>query len=73
MDRYGDLVTTERAPAYAGHQAHPCPVCLNVHGGELPWNESNPDWWKMQVEDKGDLAWVWLVNEWAALTERSAT
>ena len=27
-------MTTERAPAYAGHQEHSCPVCLNVHGGE---------------------------------------
>jgi len=26
-------MTTERAPAYAGHQEHRCPVCLNVHGG----------------------------------------
>jgi hypothetical protein len=25
---------TVRAPAYAGRQAHNCPVCLNVHGGE---------------------------------------
>ena len=28
------MTTTERAPAYAGHQAHACPVCLNVHGGD---------------------------------------
>lgn len=30
----------------------------------VPWNESNPEWWKMQVEARGEHAWRWLVNEW---------
>ena len=31
---------------------------------EAPWNESNPDWWQAQVEERGEYAWPWLVNEW---------
>jgi hypothetical protein len=35
-----------------------------------PWNETNPEWWKLNVETRlemgGDLAWRWLVNEYAA-------
>lgn len=32
---------------------------------ERPWNETNPEWWRGQVEYRGDIAWQWLVNEWA--------
>jgi hypothetical protein len=34
-------------------------------GKRLPWNERNPDWWRAQVEERGDIAWQWLANEWA--------
>lgn len=32
----------------------------------LPWDETNPEWWKSQVQSRGEIAWKWLVNEWAA-------
>lgn len=35
---------------------------------ELPWDETNPEWWKFQIEGmrEGDVLYQWLVNEWAA-------
>jgi hypothetical protein len=42
---------------------------------ELPWNEANPEWWKLNVEERsrdGREPWQWLVNEFAEMRKAEA-